>query len=54
MIKFEEDFDEKVNPFDVVCALEVVEHVDSPQTFLAECCRLIKVRKFLSLGHLII
>ena len=30
--------------FDVVCSMEVIEHVDNPRTFLANCASLVKVR----------
>ena len=29
--------------FDVVCSMEVIEHVDNPATFLATCAELVKV-----------
>ena len=29
--------------FDVVCSMEVIEHVDNPRTFLANCASLVKV-----------
>ena len=29
--------------FDVVCSMEVIEHVDNPRTFLANCATLVKV-----------
>ena len=31
------------NKFDVVCSMEVIEHVDNPATFLATCAELVKV-----------
>jgi hypothetical protein len=31
--------------FDVVCSMEVVEHVDNPGAFLRSCAELVKVRK---------
>ena len=30
--------------FDVVCSMEVLEHVDHPAAFLQSCCDLVKVR----------
>lgn len=30
--------------FDVVCASEVIEHVDNPAVFLSTCAQLLKVR----------
>lgn len=30
--------------FDVVCSMEVVEHVDNPAAFLRSCAELVKVR----------
>jgi len=30
--------------FDVVCSMEVVEHVDNPRAFLSNCAELVKVR----------
>jgi 2-polyprenyl-6-hydroxyphenyl methylase/3-demethylubiquinone-9 3-methyltransferase len=30
--------------FDIVCALEVIEHVNDPSAFLASCAHLVKVR----------
>jgi 2-polyprenyl-3-methyl-5-hydroxy-6-metoxy-1,4-benzoquinol methylase len=32
--------------FDVVCSMEVVEHVDNPAAFLRSCAELVKVRSF--------
>ena len=29
--------------FDVVCSMEVIEHVDNPRTFLSNCATLVKV-----------
>lgn len=29
--------------FDVVCSMEVIEHVDNPATFLTNCASLVKV-----------
>jgi len=29
--------------FDVVCSMEVIEHVDNPATFLGTCAELVKV-----------
>lgn len=31
--------------FDVVCSMEVVEHVDNPRAFLSSCAQLLKVRE---------
>ena len=30
--------------YDVVCAMEVIEHVDHPAVFLSTCAQLLKVR----------
>lgn len=30
--------------YDVVCSMEVLEHVDNPADFLATCAQLVKVR----------
>ncbi|KAI0709537.1 ubiquinone biosynthesis O-methyltransferase [Cerioporus squamosus] len=30
------------NSFDVVCSMEVIEHVDNPRTFLSNCAQLVK------------
>lgn len=30
--------------YDVVCSMEVLEHVDNPATFLSTCAQLVKVR----------
>ena len=30
--------------FDVVCSMEVIEHVDNPSAFLRTCAELVKVR----------
>jgi len=40
--------------FDIVCSMEVVEHVDNPAAFLRSCAELVKVRLFtaLPLAHL--
>jgi 2-polyprenyl-6-hydroxyphenyl methylase/3-demethylubiquinone-9 3-methyltransferase len=35
--------------YDVVCALEVIEHVDNPAVFLATCAQLVKVQSPFSL-----
>lgn len=43
----EEMYPEHENLFDIVIASEVVEHVSDPQTFLYNCCSLIKVWYFL-------
>jgi len=32
--------------FDIVCSMEVVEHVDNPAAFLRSCAELVKVRLF--------
>ena len=32
--------------FDVVCSMEVLEHVDNPRSFLASCAQLVKVRSY--------
>ena len=29
--------------FDVVCSMEVLEHVDNPRAFLSSCAQLVKV-----------
>lgn len=39
-------YPEHENLFDIVIASEVVEHVNDPQTFLYNCCSLIKVWYF--------
>lgn len=31
--------------FDVVCSMEVIEHVDNPRVFLSDCAELVKVRE---------
>jgi SAM-dependent methyltransferase len=31
--------------FDVVCSMEVIEHVDNPAAFLRSCAELVKVRR---------
>ncbi len=37
------DFVEKnTQPFDLLCALEVIEHVDDPETFLKDCVRCLR------------
>jgi 2-polyprenyl-6-hydroxyphenyl methylase/3-demethylubiquinone-9 3-methyltransferase len=36
--------------YDVVCAMEVIEHVDNPAVFLSTCAQLLKVRPFFFLG----
>lgn len=36
--------------FDVVCSMEVIEHVDNPATFLVTCAELVKVNPS-SLDH---
>jgi 2-polyprenyl-3-methyl-5-hydroxy-6-metoxy-1,4-benzoquinol methylase len=35
---------ERAARFDVVCSMEVVEHVDNPAAFLRTCADLVKVR----------
>jgi hypothetical protein len=35
---------QEVKRFYVVCPMEVVEHVDNPETFLRSCSKLVKVR----------
>jgi 2-polyprenyl-6-hydroxyphenyl methylase/3-demethylubiquinone-9 3-methyltransferase len=37
--------------FDVVCSMEVLEHVDNPRAFLDTCARLIKVLSHLFFVH---
>lgn len=32
--------------YDVVCSMEVLEHVDNPAAFLSTCAELLKVRLF--------
>ena len=34
--------------YDVVCSMEVLEHVDNPAAFLSTCAELLKVRKTFS------
>jgi 2-polyprenyl-6-hydroxyphenyl methylase/3-demethylubiquinone-9 3-methyltransferase len=39
---------EQPKRFDVVCFMEVLEHVDNPASFLSTCAELVKVRPLLS------
>ena len=38
-----EDLVKETNRFDVVCSMEVIEHVDNPAIFLQSCASLVKV-----------
>jgi polyprenyldihydroxybenzoate methyltransferase/3-demethylubiquinol 3-O-methyltransferase len=40
---------EEQGQYDVVCSMEVIEHVDNPAEFLRTCSGLVKVSDFLSL-----
>lgn len=39
--------------YDVVCSMEVLEHVDNPAAFLSTCAELLKVGRSLSASKLI-
>lgn len=38
---------EETKRFDVVCSMEVLEHVDNPAGFLSSCAELVKVCMYL-------
>ena len=38
--------------FDIVCSMEVLEHVDNPRAFLSSCAQLVKVGKLLSIKNI--
>lgn len=42
------DLVEEDRQFDLVCSLEVMEHVDNPAEFLESCVKLVKVCIFIS------
>ena len=44
------DLDDEGEKFDVVCALEIIEHVNYPEIFLNECTKLLRQKN----GHLFV
>ncbi len=47
-----EDMAAKKEKFDVVIALEIIEHVNNPELFIASCCKLLKKNGLLILSTL--